>query len=158
MFNVRRRELIALLGSAAAAWPLATRAQQGERTRRVGMLTNLASDDQEGQTRIAAFLQGLQELGWKVGRNVRINYRWGAGNAELYRKHAAELLALEPDVIVTNGTSTIGPVLQTTRTVPVVLRERHRPGRQWLCGKPGTARRHCDRFRLSRIRHGRKMA
>ena len=115
-----RRAFITLLGG-VAAWPLAVRGQQGERVQRIGMLTNLASDDQEGQTRIAAFLQGLQELGWKVGRNVRINYRWGAGNAELYRKHAAELLALEPDVIVTNGTSTIGPVLQTTRTVPVVF-------------------------------------
>ena len=94
-----RRAFITLLGG-VAAWPLAVRGQQGERVQRIGMLTNLASDDQEGQTRIAAFLQGLQELGWKVGRNVRINYRWGAGNVELYRKHAAELLALEPDVIV----------------------------------------------------------
>ena len=118
---MKRREFITLLGGAAAAWPLAARAQQRERMRRIGLLLNLGSDDQEGQTRNAAFLQALQELGWTVGRNLRIDYRWGAGNAELYRKHAADLVALAPDIILTNGTSTIGPVLQTTRTVPIVF-------------------------------------
>jgi len=118
---MKRREFITLLGGAAAAWPLAARAQQRERMRRIGLLLNLGSDDQEGQTRNAAFLQALQELGWTVGRNIRIDYRWGAGNAELYRKHAADLVALAPDIILTNGTSTIGPVLQTTRTVPIVF-------------------------------------
>jgi len=117
---VKRRDFITLLGG-AAAWPLAARAQQRERMRRIGVLLNLGSDDQEGQTRNAAFLQALQELGWTVGRNIRIDYRWGAGNAELYRKHAADLVALAPDIILTNGTSTIGPVLQTTRTVPIVF-------------------------------------
>jgi len=117
---MKRREFITLLGG-AAAWPLAARAQQRERMRRIGLLLNLGSDDQEGQTRNAAFLQALQELGWTVGRNIRIDYRWGAGNAELYRKHAADLVALAPDIILTNGTSTIGPVLQTTRTVPIVF-------------------------------------
>jgi len=91
---MKRREFITLLGGAAAAWPLAARAQQRERMRRIGLLLNLGSDDQEGQTRNAAFLQALQELGWTVGRNVRIDYRWGAGNAELYRKHAANLSRL----------------------------------------------------------------
>ena len=118
---MRRRAFITLIGGAAVAWPLAARAQQGERMRRIGVLLNLGSDDQEGQTRNAAFLQALQELGWTVGRNVRIDYRWGAGNAELYRKHAADLVALAPDIILTNGNSTIGPVLQTTRTVPIVF-------------------------------------
>ena len=117
---MKRRDFITLLGG-AAAWPLAARAQQRERMRRIGVLLNLGSDDQEGQTRNAAFLQALQELGWTVGRNVRIDYRWGAGNAELYRKHAADLVALAPDIILTNGNSTIGPVLQTTRTVPIVF-------------------------------------
>jgi ABC-type uncharacterized transport system substrate-binding protein len=117
---MKRREFITLIGG-AVAWPLAARAQQSERMRRVGVLINLASDDAEGQTRNAAFLQGLQELGWTVGRNVRIDYRWGLGNAELYRRHAADLVSLAPDVILTNGTSTIGPVLQTTRTVPIVF-------------------------------------
>ena len=97
---MRRREFIALVGGAAAIWPLAARAERAERIRRIGVLSNLPSDDQEAQTRNAAFLQALQELGWTVGRNVRVDYRWGLGNAELYRKHAAELLALEPDVIV----------------------------------------------------------
>jgi putative ABC transport system substrate-binding protein len=120
-FQMRRREVITLLGGAAVAWPLAARAQQPDRMRRIGVLSNLASDDQEDQIRNAAFLQALQELGWTVGRNVRIDYRWGVGNAELYRRHAAELVALVPDVILTNGTSTIGPVLQTTRTVPIIF-------------------------------------
>ena len=110
---MKRRDFITLLGG-AAAWPLAARAQQRERMRRIGVLLNLGSDDQEGQTRNAAFLQALQELGWTVGRNIRIDYRWGAGSAELYRKHAADLVALAP-------ASTIGPVLQTTRTVPIVF-------------------------------------
>jgi putative ABC transport system substrate-binding protein len=116
---VKRREFIAGLG--AAAWPLTAPAQQTERLRRIGMLTGLASDDQVAQTRNATFLRALQEFGWMVGRNLRIDYRWGPGNAELYRTHAADLVALAPDVILTNGTSTIGPVLQTTRTVPIVF-------------------------------------
>jgi len=84
---MRRRAFITLLGG-AAAWPMAARGQQADRMRRIGVLSNLASDDQEGQTRNAAFLQALQELGWTVGRNVRIDYRWGLGNAEFYRKQA----------------------------------------------------------------------
>src|SRR6516225_1054562 len=118
---MRRREFITLIGGAAVAWPLAGRAQQGERMRSIGVLSNLGSDDQEGQTRNAAFLQALQELGWTVGRNVQVDYRWGLGNAELYRRQATDLVSLAPDVILTNGTSTIGPVLQTTRTVPIVF-------------------------------------
>jgi putative tryptophan/tyrosine transport system substrate-binding protein len=100
---IRRREFITLLGGAAAAWPLAGRAQQGGRLRRIGVFMNLASDDAEGQARNAAFLQGLQEAGWEVGRNVRIEYRWGAGDAELFRKYAAELVAIGPDVILASG-------------------------------------------------------
>ena len=118
---MRRREFITLLGGAAAAWPLAARAQRGDRVRRIGMLTPLQADDQENQTRNAAFLQALQDLGWTVGRNIRIDYRWGAGSAEFYRKQVTDLVGLAPDVIVTNGTSTIGPALQTTRTVPIVF-------------------------------------
>jgi len=118
---LRRREFITLLGGAAAAWPLAARAQRGDRVRRIGMLTPLQADDQENQTRNAVFLQALQDLGWTVGRNIRIDYRWGAGSAEFYRKRVTDLVGLAPDVIVTNGTSTIGPALQTTRTVPIVF-------------------------------------
>jgi hypothetical protein len=102
---MKRRGFIALLGGAAAAWPLAARAQQGERIRRIGVLHSLASDDSEGQARLTAFVQGLQELGWTDGRNVRIDYRWAAGDAERARRYAAELVALAPDVILAHGGS-----------------------------------------------------
>jgi hypothetical protein len=95
---MRRREFITLIGE-AAAWPLAARAQQGERMRRVGWLTSQAADDPVPQAYIAPLLQGVQELGWSVGRNVRIDYRWGAANAELKRRYAAELVALCPDAL-----------------------------------------------------------
>jgi putative tryptophan/tyrosine transport system substrate-binding protein len=118
---MKRREFITLLGGAAVSWPLAARAQQGERMRRIGVLMNLGSDDAEGQARNAAFLQGLQELGWTVGRNVRIEYRWGAGDAELFRRHASELVALAPDVILASGGAVVPSLLQATRTVPIVF-------------------------------------
>jgi putative ABC transport system substrate-binding protein len=120
MFGSRRREFIALLGG-AAAWPLAARAQQPEQMRRIGVLTNLVADDPEAQARVGAFLQGLQELGWAVGRNMRIEYRWGAGDADRTRGYAAELVALAPDVILTSGASALAPLLQATRSVPVVF-------------------------------------
>jgi hypothetical protein len=95
--TIRRRELLVALGGAAAAWPLAARAQQRERMRRIGVLMPLAGDDSEGQVRNAAFLQGLHELGWAVGRNLRLDYRWAAGDADRLRIYAAELVALAPD-------------------------------------------------------------
>ena len=120
---MKRRQFIALLGGAAAAStvPLAARAQQGERTRRIGALMGQAANDPEGQARIATFLQGLQQLGWSVGRNVRIDIRWSAGNAADTRKYAAELAALAPDVILTSGTPPAAAMLQATRTVPIVF-------------------------------------
>jgi putative ABC transport system substrate-binding protein len=118
---MKRREFITLLGGAAAAWPLAVRAQQGERMRRIGMLIPQAADDPESQARVTAFALGLQESGWIVGRNVQIEYRWGAGDADRIRRYAAELAALAPDVIVTTGGSTVPPLLQATRTVPIVF-------------------------------------
>ena len=121
MPGMRRREFITLLGGAAAAWPLAARAQQPEQMRRIGVLTNLVADDPEAQARVGAFLQGLQELGWAVGRNMRIEYRWGAGDADRTRGYAAELVALAPDVILTSGASALAPLLQATRSVPVVF-------------------------------------
>ena len=117
---MKRREFIAALGSAAAL-PLVARAQQTERVRRVGVLMNLAADDAEGQARLAAFLQGLQEAGWAVGRNVRIDLRWGAGNADRFRKQAAELVALAPDVVLASSLPVVAPLLQVTRTVPIVF-------------------------------------
>jgi putative tryptophan/tyrosine transport system substrate-binding protein len=112
---------MALVGGAAAAWPLAARAQPRERLRRIGVLVNFAPADPVGQSRITAFLQGLAQLGWTEGRNARIDIRWGAGNAAEIRRHAAELLALAPDVILTAGGPTTGPTLQATRTVPIVF-------------------------------------
>jgi putative tryptophan/tyrosine transport system substrate-binding protein len=119
--RIRRRELIVTLGSAAAAWPIAVRAQQPERMRRIGVLMNLSADDPESPVRIAAFLQGLQQLGWSDGRNVRIEYRWGAGDADRYHTYAAELVALAPDVILSTATATVGALQQVTRTVPIVF-------------------------------------
>src|SRR6516162_9640070 len=104
-----RREFISLLGGAVAAWPLAARAQQPERMRRIGVLSNLAVEDPQTQARPAALLHMLQKLGWTVARNVRIDYRWSAGKAEDVRRHAAELVALAPDVIVAPGTTSVGP-------------------------------------------------
>ena len=111
---------MSLLGS-AAGWPLAARAQQGERVRHIGVLMTLAADDPQGQARIVAFVQGLQQSGWTDGRNVRIDIRWGAGDPERMRRYAAELVALAPDVILATGSVTVGPLLQATRTVPIVF-------------------------------------
>ena len=99
----KRREFITLLGG-AAAWPIAANAQQPERVRRIGVLMNVAADDPEAPTRVGAFSQGLAELGWTIGRNVRIDYRWYAGNTDAARKYASELVALAPDVILASGT------------------------------------------------------
>jgi ABC-type uncharacterized transport system substrate-binding protein len=117
---MRRREFIAALGG-AAAWPVVSRAQQTERVRRVGVLMNTTADDPVGQTRIAAFLQGLQQLGWSVGRNVQIDTRWAAGDADRIRTYAAELVALAPDVILTTGSATVGPLQRASRAVPIVF-------------------------------------
>jgi putative tryptophan/tyrosine transport system substrate-binding protein len=121
MLNVRRREFIAALGGAAAAWPLAAWAQQPERARRIGVLMALAADDPDGQARVAAFLQGLRELGWIEGRNLRLDYRWGGGDIARIRKDAVELVALTPDVILAGGGQVMGPLQEATRTVPIVF-------------------------------------
>jgi putative ABC transport system substrate-binding protein len=117
---MKRRAFITLLGG-AAVWPLAARAQQAQRMRRIGVLMNLAADDAQSMARIAAFLQGLQQLGWTDGQNVAIEYRWGAGDPERIRKFAAELVALAPDVILAVGAITVLPLQQVGRTVPIVF-------------------------------------
>ena len=117
---LRRRDFITLLSGAAAAWPLAARAQ-GERMRRIGILLPATADDASYQPRVGAFLQGLQQSGWTIGRNVRIVTRWAGANAADIRRHAAELVALAPDVILAHGASSVAPLLQVTRTVPVVF-------------------------------------
>jgi putative ABC transport system substrate-binding protein len=118
--HLKRRDLITLVGG-AALWPLAAHAQERARMRRIGVLMAQTADDAVAQARNAAFLQGLQEAGWSVGRNVRIDARWSAGNAEEIRKYAAELVALTPDVILAAGSATVGPLLQVTRTLPIVF-------------------------------------
>jgi ABC-type uncharacterized transport system substrate-binding protein len=116
---VRRREFIAGLAG-TAAWPLAARAQQGERTRRIGVLMSLAADDPEGQIRLAAFRESMAQLGWNDGDNLRIDTRWATPDD--IRRHATELAALAPDVLLAaNGTPTVAPLLQATRTVPIVF-------------------------------------
>jgi putative tryptophan/tyrosine transport system substrate-binding protein len=118
---MNRREFITLIGGAAAAWPLAARAQQPERTRRIGVLNTLAADDELAQARQGAFLQGLQQSGWTIGRNVQVDARWAAGDADRLRKYAAELAALAPDVILASGNAATAPVLQASRSVPIVF-------------------------------------
>ena len=117
---MRRREFITLLGG-AAAWPFAAHAQQGERMRRIGVFLPAAADDPVFQARVGAFLQALALLGWTIGRNVRVDTRWATANAADIRRHAAELAALPPDVILAHGASTVGPLLQATRSVPIVF-------------------------------------
>jgi putative ABC transport system substrate-binding protein len=117
---VKRREFITLLGG-AAMWPLLARAQQADRVRRIGALMTQAADDPEGQARLLALAQGLQESGWAIGRNVRIDIRWGEGDAERYRRYAAELVALAPDVILVNGPAALAQLQQATRSLPIVF-------------------------------------
>jgi len=118
--NMERREFITLLGGAAAAWPRAARAQQREQMRRIGVLMSAVEGDQRGLESITAFAQGLAELGWTVGRNVRIEYRWGAGDLDRFRRYAAELIALSPDVVLATAGSIVGAFQQVSRTVPIV--------------------------------------
>jgi ABC-type uncharacterized transport system substrate-binding protein len=117
---MKRRDFITLLGGAAAVWPIAARAQQPERMRRIGVLVYLVAGDAEGQARLAAFTQALSQLGWSEGRNLRIESRWA--NAGDVHRHAAELVALAPDVLLAaTGTPTVAPLLQATRTIPIVF-------------------------------------
>jgi putative tryptophan/tyrosine transport system substrate-binding protein len=119
---MKRREFVTLLGGAAAAWSLTARAQQGERMRRIGVLTGgPRPDDQDAQANIAAFLEGLKQLGWVDGRNVRIDYRWGLGQADTIRRQAAELAALAPDVVLSSGAASLAQLMQATHTVPIVF-------------------------------------
>jgi len=118
---MQRREFITLLGGAAAAWPLATRAQQPERMRRIGVLMLYPENDPAGQLRATAFRQGLQKLGWVVGRNVQIDFQWGLGDADWIRSAAAQLLQVAPDVILANGTPAAKTMQQASHTVPVIF-------------------------------------
>ena len=118
---MRRREFITLIGGAVAAWPLVARAQKSSNVRRVGVLMSTASDDSLGQAWIAAFAQGLQQLGWEIGSNIRIDYRWGAGDTERFRKYAAEIVGLSPDVILGTAASIVRALQEASRTIPIVF-------------------------------------
>jgi ABC-type uncharacterized transport system substrate-binding protein len=118
---MRRREFITLLGGAAAMWPVVARAQQGERMRRIGVLMGLVASDPEGQSRVAAFENGLQDLGWVKGRNIRIEYRWAGGGEDVLRNHAAELLAMAPDLILANSTPVTAALREQSQVVPIVF-------------------------------------
>jgi putative tryptophan/tyrosine transport system substrate-binding protein len=119
--NIVRRKFIATLSGAAVAWPLAAHAQQAGGMRRIGVLMSLPANDGEGQNRIAAFTQGLQQLGWAVGQNIRINYRWAGSNADDMPKYAAELVESAPDVILAHSSAAVGPLMKATRTIPIVF-------------------------------------
>jgi putative ABC transport system substrate-binding protein len=118
---MRRREFLCLVGNSVVGLPLAAHAQERERVRRIGILLPAAADDQESQLRLATFHQGLALSGWTIGRNVRIDTRWATTSASEIRKHAGELIALGPDVILAHGSATVGPLLQMTRTIPIVF-------------------------------------
>jgi len=118
---MRRREFITLIGGASVAWPLATHAQQTERVRRIGVLTFSAESDQEGQSSVAAFREGLRKLGWMEGRNSEIDIRWAAADVELMKRFAKELVTLQPDLILTSSTPATAAMLQQTRTIPIIF-------------------------------------
>ena len=138
---IKRREFISLLGGAAAAWPLAARGQQPERMRRIGVLMSAVEGDPTGLEFVTAFAQALAELGWTVGRNLRIEYRWGAGDLDRFRRYAAELVALSPDVVLASAGSIVGALQQASRTVPIVFVTTIDPvGGGWVesLSRPGT--------------------
>ena len=131
---MKRREFIALVGGVAAIlWPLAVRAQQSERMRRIGILAGLAENDPEAQARMAAFVQGLGELGWTRGRNVQIETRWAGALTEDLRRFAVELVRLTPDVLMATGGASLGPLVEATQTIPIVFA-------QTVCPSPKTRR------------------
>ena len=138
---MKRRTFITLLSGAAAAWPLVARGQQGERMRRIGVLMSRSADNPDALALVSAFAQGLQERGWTVGGNVRIEYRWGAGDLDRFRRYAAELVALSPDVVLASGGSIVGAFQQASRTVPIVFVNTIDPvGGGWVesLSRPGT--------------------
>jgi putative ABC transport system substrate-binding protein len=142
MLDLRRRQFITvLLGSSVATWPLTARAQQRERVRRIGVLVSAVEGDPRGLEYVTAFAQGLAELGWTIGRNVRIEYRWGAGDLDRFRRYAAELVALAPDVVLASSGSIVGAFQQGSRTVPIVFVNTIDPvGGGWVesLSRPGT--------------------
>ena len=142
---IRRREVLALLGGVAVAWPVVARAQQPERVRRIGVLIGTAERDPEGQARLAALRQGLEKLDWAEGRNIRIEVRWSGNDPDRLRTYAAELVRLKPDVLFATSGSPLAALHRDTRSIPIVFAQAPdpvrggfatslaRPGRNWLC-------------------------
>ena len=154
---MRRRDFVKLFVGSATAWPLAARAQQGEQVRRIGMLWPFSANDPRGKASLAALQQALRQLGWIEGRNLRIDARWFAGNPDDNRKNAAELIALAPDLIFASGGAAAQPLLQATRTIPVVFAIVPDPGRRWLRPKSSATRRQRHGIYVIRIRHRSEM-
>ena len=142
---MRRRDFITLLGGAAATWPVVARAQQPDRVRRIGVLYAYPETDQEALAHVAAFREGLQKAGWADGRNIRIVYR-GASTEEPRQRFAKELVALQPDLILSGGTAATAALLRQTRSIPNHFRQLCRSGRQWLGDEPGAAGWQCHRL------------
>ena len=155
---MRRRDFIRGVLGSAASWPLAARAQQPDTCAPHRRLMAYAEDNPDGKPRLAAFAQRLQELGWTDGRNIRVEYRWSAGDAERTRKYAAELVALAPDIILAGNTSTVGPLQQATRTVPIVFAGVVDPVGAGFVDKLGTPGRQYYRLHAVRIRYEQQMA
>jgi ABC-type uncharacterized transport system substrate-binding protein len=155
---MRRRDVIRGIAGSAAAWSLVARAQQREKMRRIGVLMSQSADDPDALAWIAAFAQGLQERGWSVGGNVRIDYRWGAGDVERFRKSAAELVALAPDVVLATAGSIVGAFQQASRTRPDCVRDDNRSGRRRMGREPVSTGHQRHRICLRRIQHEGQMA
>ena len=158
MPGMRRREFITLLGGAAAGWPLAAHAQQGERMRRIGVLMGLVASDPEAQSRVAAFEHGLRELGWVKGRNLRIEYRWAGGGDDVLRNHASELIAMAPDVILANSTPVTAAAAEAEPDRANRVHAGDRPGRRRPRAEPGASGRQCHRLHQLRVLDRNQMA
>ena len=155
---MKRREFVTLLGGATASWPLAARAQQGERMRRVVFLHGLAEHDQEALARVAAFREGLETLGWIENRNIKIEHRFSGGDIARIQEHAAELVGSAPDIITASGTPVIAALKQATRTIPIVFSVVNDPAGQGFVAELGAAGRQHHRLHIRRFSDDRKMA
>jgi ABC transporter substrate binding protein len=153
---MKRREFVTLVGG-AVAWPLAARAQQSERMRRIGVLMGYSESDAEAQAWIAIFLLGLKQLGWIEGRNVQFDYRWAGGNVERMESYAAELAALNPDLVLAGSTPALAALWHQTRTIPIVIRERCRSGRARLYFNSGAPRQKHYRLYFAGVFDGGQM-
>src|SRR3977135_857152 len=152
---MRRREFLGGLGGAAVAWPIAARAQQPDRVRRIGVLQAINESDPEGQLRKDPFVRGLQKFGWTEGANVMIDYRWGDDDADRIRLYATELTSMRPDVIWTSGALPLLALKRATRTIPIIFTQVYDLSRQWVRREPDPAWQQHHRIHVGRVLHGR---